>query len=102
MLRRSKKVGYTMTIIESGDKDFILQALGRWVAECQKNVRELNEQKDKGAEIPAAVIGLFTENCERIEKLTERIERSFEYNVICVNDDVLDYVCENFGGFEDA
>ena len=91
-----------MLIIESGDKYFILQALSRWVAECKKDVRELKEQKDKGAEIHDVVIGLFTENCERLEKMTERIERVFEYNVICVNDDVLDYVCENFGGFENA
>lgn len=97
-----KKDGYIMFIIESGDKDFILQALGRWLAECQKDVRELNELKDKGEEIPDPVIGLIKENCERIEKLSERIELAFEQNVICVDDDVLDYVCDNFGGFDDV
>ena len=90
-----------MIIIESGDKDYILQALRLWVEDSKKSVREINELKEKGEEIPAPVIGLFTENCERLEKLTDRIEHAFEQNVICVNDDVLDYVYENFGGFED-
>lgn len=85
-----------MKIIETNEKETILQAVNRWANDVNKDVRELAEMEDKGEQVPPALFGLVRENAARVNKLYENLEQLFEKTVVALEDFEFDELVDLF------